>query len=264
MNPSGGLRWHWRAWRQQAAWSPTRQAIAAWLASCQVQSRQLLLLGPSAGWMLPTDWLLRFESITAVDIDPWAARLFALRHGRHLSAAGVRWRYRTQDALATLPNLLAEHAEACVFFDNLLGQLRFHALPGLKLPALRLPALGLQDTEAIEARLQAVTQQLAGREWGSVHDLVSGPVAPKPKIAEIVNSAIFPAVEQGVAGSAVAAGLFPAGAQGPWLDHLTAEVFPAGTAVQRMAWPFSPRYGHVLEAGWVKPQAQVTAGRVES
>ncbi len=262
MNPSGGLRWHWRAWRQQAAWSPTRQAIAAWLASCQVQSRQLLLLGPSAGWMLPTAWLLRFESVTAVDMDPWAARIFALRHGRHLSAAGVRWHYRTQDALATLPALLAEQPEACVFFDNLLGQLRFHA------PR----ALALQDTAALEAKLQTLIEPLAGREWGSLHDLVSGPVARflvteqfgMSQKVEIVNSAIFPAVQACMAGEKVASGLFPVGAKSPWLDHLTGQLFPKGTPVQRMAWPFSRRYSHVLEAGWVKPGAQVTAGRVES
>lgn len=240
MNPSGGLAWHWRAWRRQQDWAPTRAAIAHWLASGTPTNRHLLLLGPSAGWMLPTDWLQRFESVTAVDLDPWARRLFALRHGRRLSAAGVRWRYLTQDALSTLPALLEEHPEACVLFDNLLGQLRFHAG---KLASAA-------DTAAMEARLQALTGLLKGREWGSLHDLVSGPVS---RTLSADESAIFPPVRMSFAGEAVASGLFPVGAQGPWLDHLTAKVLPPGTPVQRMAWRFSADYGHVLEAGWVRP-----------
>ena len=42
------------------------------------------------------------------------------------------------------------------------------------------------------------------------------------------------------------------GVQGAWLDHLTAGVFPPGTAVRHMAWPFSPRYTHWVQAGWVQ------------
>lgn len=254
MNPSGGLSWHWRAWRATqpgAAWAPTCAALARWLENCKPQSRQLLLLGPSAGWMLPTRWLLGFESITAVDIDPWARRLFALRHGRQLTGAGVPWRYLTQDALAHLPALLAERPQAFVFFDNLLGQLRFHA-----------PKASSQaDIQAIEDRLQAVVQHLARREWGSVHDLVSGSVSKslwtdplgKTQKYEIVDSAIFPPAQSCEAGDAVASGLFPAGARNPWLDHLTGSMLPSGTPVQRVAWAFNPAYWHVLEAGWVRP-----------
>lgn len=251
MNPSGGLAWHWRAWREGKAWAPTRAAIADWLASCQPRSRHLLLVGPSAGWMLPTDWLRRFESVTAIDIDPWAKRLFALRHGRQLTAAGVAWRYETQDALANLPALLAEQPQACVLFDNLLGQLRFHVS---KLASAA-------DIAAVEARLQALVGQLAGREWGSLHDLLSGRVGKVlpsagvggAKNIQIVRSAIFPPVQNGVAGAKLASGLIPLGAASPWLDHLTAKVLPPGVPVRRMAWAFRPDYWHVLEAGWVQP-----------
>lgn len=253
MNPSGGLAWHWRAWRATqpgAAWAPTCAALAHWFENCRPQSRQLLLLGPSAGWMLPTRWLLGFDSITAVDIDPWARRLFASRHGRQLTAAGVQWRYLTQDALTVLPALLAELPQACVFFDNLLGQLRFHAPK----------ACGQADTQAVEDWLQTVVKHIAGREWGSVHDLVSGPLSKslfadslgKSQKYEIVGSAILPPVQSCEAGEAVATGLFPVGASNPWLDHLTGRVLPAGTPVQRVAWAFNPAYWHVLEAGWVK------------
>ncbi len=178
----------------------------------------------------------------------------------------MRWRYLTEDALNPLPALLAEHPTACVLFDNLLGQLRFHAG---KLASAA-------DTAAIEARLQALTALLQGREWGSVHDLVSGPVSRflsadslgKPQKFEIVEYVIFPAVSMSLAGEAMASGLFPVEAQGPWLDHLTAKVLPPGTPVQRMAWAFDADYWHVLEAGWVCPpqvlSPQVLPGSADS
>jgi len=130
MNPSGGLQWHFRAWRSRTLWSPSCGQLAAWLAQLQPKSKQLILLGPSAGWMLPSAWLQRFDYIHAIDLDPLAPWLFARRHGAALQAAGVRWQYQSADALTELPRLLQTYPHACVFFDNLLGQLRFHAPSG--------------------------------------------------------------------------------------------------------------------------------------
>jgi hypothetical protein len=247
MNPSGGLRWHWRAWRSRTLWAPTCTDIAAWLAQVQPRSKELILLGPSAGWMLPTDWLLRFERIHAVDIDPWAARFFKYRHGAALQAGGTRWDYQTGDALADLPRLLTVHPQACVLFDNLLGQLRFHA-PRWQDP-LTFTAQQLADVQRL----------LRGREWGSVHDLLSGPAQG------LARGHAFPAARlPGMASTNGAAPsrqldtawLAAAGVQGEWLDHLTEHVFPAGTPVRDIAWAFSPRYWHWLQAGWVTPPAK--------
>ena len=247
MNPSGGLRWHWRAWRSRTLWAPTCTDIAAWLAQVQPRSKELILLGPSAGWMLPTDWLLRFERIHAVDIDPWAARFFKYRHGAALQAGGTRWDYQTGDALADLPRLLTVHPQACVLFDNLLGQLRFHA-PRWQDP-LTFTAQQLADVQRL----------LRGREWGSVHDLLSGPAQG------LARGQAFPAARlPGMASTNGAAPsrqldtawLAAAGVQGEWLDHLTEQVFPAGMPVRDIAWSFSPRYWHWLQAGWVTPPAK--------
>ena len=247
MNPSGGLRWHWRAWRSRTLWAPTCTDIAAWLAQVQPRSKELILLGPSAGWMLPTDWLLRFERIHAVDIDPWAARFFKYRHGAALQAGGTRWDYQTGDALADLPRLLTVHPQACVLFDNLLGQLRFHA-PSWQDP-LTFTAQQLADVQRL----------LRGREWGSVHDLLSGPAQG------LARGQAFPAARLPGTASTNSpaqarqldtAWLSAAGVQGEWLDHLTEQVFPAGTLVRDIAWAFSPRYWHWLQAGWVTPPAK--------
>ena len=245
MNPSGGLRWHWRAWRSVALWSATNGQIADWLANVQPRSKRLLLLGPSAGWMLPTTWLLRFESIHAIDIDPVARFLFGWRHGPALKAAGIRWHYQTGDALAALPRLLTTQPRACVLLDNLLGQLRFHA-PHWQDPVLY-TRLQLADIQRL----------LQGREWGSVHDVLSGPaagLAPEQNFPAVRSSVVLPTAEPQVDVAWLAA----AQPRGEWLDHLTDQVFPTGTPVQNIAWAFSPDYWHWLQAAWVQP---VEAGK---
>lgn len=240
MNPSGGLHWHWRAWRSAALWAPTNAQIACWLAGVQPCSKRLLLLGPSAGWMLPTDWLLRFESIDAMDIDPVAGWLFGLRHGPALKAAGIRWEYQTGDALAALPRLLTAHPRACVLLDNLLGQLRFHT------PSWQDPVVFTSQ------QLAEIKRQLQGREWGSVHDFLSGPAIGLPADQHFPAACSFVA-SQTAERQVDVTWLAAAKPQGNWLDHLTDEVFPAGTPVQDMAWAFSSDYWHWLQAGWVQP-----------
>jgi len=244
MNPSGGLQWHFRAWRSRTLWSPSCGQLAAWLAQLQPKSKQLILLGPSAGWMLPSAWLQRFDYIHAIDLDPLAPWLFARRHGAALQAAGVRWQYQSADALTELPRLLQTYPHACVFFDNLLGQLRFHAPSG-------------QDPQQFVAdHLTQIRRHLQGREWGSVHDLLSGPAKG------LSSGQDFPAACMQISDASPRPApanqpditwLSAARPHGQWLDHLTDAVFPPNTAVQNLAWAFKPRYWHWLQAGWVGP-----------
>lgn len=235
MNPSGGLAWHWRAWRSQARWASASEQIAQWLASVQTRRDELLVLGASAGWMLPMAWLSRFERVHLWDIDPWATRFFARRHGAALRSAGVQWTYHRADALAELPALLQAHPNAAIYFDNLLGQLRFHA-----------PA-GAAGVSQVEQALGALRRALVGREWGSVHDAFSGP-------------ALGPAAEPAAmrrrrrkdgASPTTDPWLLRLLPSGPWLDHLTSAVFPLGTEIHDIAWPFESDYWHWLQAGWV-------------
>ncbi|MEY4663053.1 MAG: hypothetical protein RLZZ239_1526, partial [Pseudomonadota bacterium] len=58
---------------------------------------QLVLMGASAGWMLPTLWLQQFEEIHAWDIDPLAAPLFKWRHARELQRHGTTLQFHTGD-----------------------------------------------------------------------------------------------------------------------------------------------------------------------
>ena len=239
MNLTGGITWHWLAWRSQKRWAATSHAIAQWLQSHAQVSQvnglsdkpTLLLIGASAGWMMSSAWLMQFSRIDTFDIDPLAATLFKWRHGASLKANGVELHCHTHNALDNLPRLLVQHPKACVFFDNLLGQVRF-----------QYPAAQWQQ---VEQRLLQIRLQLKGREWGSVHDRMSGPL-----VNTIEEAAALPVRKAGWTDQQWLTAL---NAQSPWLDHLTHNVFAPGTPTSDLAWNFSPRYRHWLQAGWVKP-----------
>lgn len=239
MNLTGGISWHWLAWRSQARWALTAQAIDQWLLNnAQVVAPEnghekpcLLLIGASAGWMMSSQWLGQFSRVDTYDIDPLAARLFKWRHGAALKAQGIVLQCHTHDALQNLPALLLKYPKACVFFDNVLGQIRFqHAAT---------------DWQVVEKKLEQVKVILKGREWGSLHDRMSGPLN-EPIEANSALPVRHPDWHD-------QRWLTQMDARSPWLDHLTHGVFPAGASVQDFAWNFSPRYRHWLQAAWVRP-----------
>jgi hypothetical protein len=236
MNLTGGLHWHWQAWRSQARWAATCSEIEKWLMAQAVPTEQLLLMGASAGWMMSTPWLARFKHIQAWDIDPLAGPLFKWRHGAALRAKGVVLHYQTGDALTQLPHLLREQPRATVFFDNVLGQIRFQN----------------SNPQQAEKRLASITRALRGRHWGSVHDRMSGPVLGAWPARELPDTRH---TDQGLKNESeeTQAWLGAMDAQSPWLDHLTGSVFPDQTRVTNLAWPMKATYWHWLQAGWVTP-----------
>lgn len=234
MNPSGGLLWHWHAWRSQALWQATCAQISSWLGQIELRSSELFLIGSSAGWMMSSAWLQRFTKVTVWDIDPLAAPLFRWRYGRSLAACGTELVCHTADAISDLGRVIDAQPKACVFFDNVLGQYRFHCT----------------DVDQASEKLSHIVRSLRGREWGSLHDAYSGPVARS------YTEASLPGMQKRIRGSAHAAvadhaWLAELGAKGDWLDHLTEAIFDKGTAVHHIAWPYKPRYCHWLQAGWV-------------
>ena len=233
MSLTGGWQWHWRAWRSQKRWAPAVAQISDWLLAQAMPRRQLVLIGGSAGWMLPTEWLIQFEEVHAWDIDPLAAPLFRWRHGQALKREGTRLNLHTGDGLAQLDELTRTIPTAFFWFDNVLGQLRFTD----------------PSPDAVEQRLNHLQRQLKTVAWGSVHDRMSGPHTPGTH---------FSVARHSVAGLAMEtlerqSWLLQIGAISPWLDHLTEGVLPKGTPVQYTAWPFKPRYAHWLEMGWTGP-----------
>jgi hypothetical protein len=227
LTPSGGLEWHLRAaFRRRRAWAGFRSELAAWLDGWRPAATELLLLGPSAGWCLPDDFLARFRRIDAIDLDPLAPLLFRTLHGRALAAAGATVRFARTDALDGLDGLLARHPDHAVLFANFLGQRRLHR----------------PDLARTEAELAALGARLAGRAWASFHDRLSGravDLAQPPRAVSWVG-VLEPA--------ALAARV---GATGEWLDHLTTRVLPDAAARRVMPWPIRPGRIHWVEAGAV-------------
>ncbi|NBS09411.1 MAG: hypothetical protein EBT49_08280, partial [Betaproteobacteria bacterium] len=197
---TGGLSWHLHAHHSCHDWQPTVQALSAFLAHVNPKRPHLLLIGASAGWMMPTTWLQRFARIDAFDIDPLAGMWFRARHASHLRAHGVALHYHRYDAIAHLPALLAQHPQACVWFDNLLGQLRYR----------------FGDTDAAQERLHQLHHDLRTHPWGSVHDAYSGRVQQNPPP---ITPALTLAFERTDTGVLHAARPF---AQSAWAQHLLA------------------------------------------
>ena len=233
---TGGLNWHLHALSSLKRWEGTLSAIDAFLGHITPRSNQLVLLGGSAGWMMPPAWLQRFRRIDAYDIDPLAPWLFKLRHGKALQARPTEIHFHRSDAIAGLPALLDRHPDAFVWFDNLLGQLRYR----------------LGDEDAAERQLGQLKHVLHGREWGSLHDMYSGPTDEKTQLNRSALALTHPGTPL-LDDAGTQRLLQKLDAQGVWQDHATRVVFPQGTATQWIPWAFRPHYWHWLEAGWVKP-----------
>jgi hypothetical protein len=247
---TGGLNWHLHAAVSQQRWRTTQQVIDRYLARVQPAQRQLLLIGGSAGWMMSSAWLSCFERVDVVDIDPIAPWLFARRHGPALKKASVRWQFHRQDGIAGLPGLLRQFPNAFVWFDNVLGQLRYR----------------LDDEAALERQLGQIQHWLKDRAWGSVHDWLSGPTSSDlpADVATLCEVALHDDISvQGVVQYRVNQRLTSlddlgqtllqrVDAEGIWQDHCTGVVFPAGTSVQMVPWAFRSRYCHWLEMGWIR------------
>jgi deoxyribodipyrimidine photolyase len=163
-----------------------------------------------------------------------AATLFKWNHGKTLRNKGIPLFCHTQDALAVLPQLLDQHPNAVVFFDNLLGQLRFTC----------------NNLDAAEKKLKQVRSDLVGRNWGSLHDRMSGAIEQihtQPRLVSPFHTAGHLKKD-----SEIQAWLNQINAKSPWLDHLTQDVFPDEAEVANITWAFNQTYWHWLQMGWVR------------
>lgn len=236
-DPSGGLRYHWRAQLGQARWAAfrrdLREFMRPWLRAQQKVQRPLLLIGPSAGYTLPWPELRGFSKLHAVEPDPFA-RMLLRKRCQHIeldAGPALGWSgraYRAHD-LHTWFEGYPDHA---LLFCNLLGQLgpAGHALS--------------QDWH------QAFRTELQGRAWLSYHDLASSQAVPDLEYLK----AHWPP-EQGQA-QLLEPGLWQrvyAKAPSPLhvVDHGTAELFGfTRSKVDARAffeWPILPGRWHVIE-----------------
>lgn len=155
LHPSGGLLYHFRAWRwRRSRWLPFHSEVARWLDAWHPDSHHLVLIGPSGGYALNARFLDRFQRITVLEPDALACHLLRKRF------ADFKFEFAESHWL-TQPDgghLLAQrYPDAAFLFCNLLGQ--------------KLVGQGARhDRQAWLAALQTALQQ---REWASWHDLAS-------------------------------------------------------------------------------------------
>jgi hypothetical protein len=184
--------------------------------------------------MMPTAWLSQFDQIDAYDLDPLAQRLFNWRHGPALHKSNTQITHHRQDAIANLPKILATHPQASIWFDNMLGQHLYH----------------IRDQMQVKQDLRALKTTLTGRDWGSVHDLLSGPTQQNAH-TQSVRQHVYPRDIDATYSQDLAQSLQ---AQGIWCDHLTSQVFADHTPTTLIPWEFKPHYWHWLQAGWQAPK----------
>jgi hypothetical protein len=233
VNPAGGLRYHGRALRHRARlWSRFARALACWLEEWEPQAPSLLLVGPSAGYCLPGAWLGRFAAIDVLEPDPLARLLLA----RRFPSLRGRLRFHAGDYLAPGADgfsverpgaLAAAFREHAILFCNVLGQLLVLYPEAVESPSF--------------ARWKAaLAGAVAGREWASFHDRLSGPLAPG--LPELGATA-------GAMSDGELVERFYAGASGPaeLETHLTAGMFPAGPR-RYLAWEVTPGWFQLIEA----------------
>jgi hypothetical protein len=221
--PSGGLRWHLRAWRHRRIHDPFRHDIGRFLQSWDHGSKELLVVGPSAGWFLPQSFLLRFSRLVLIDLDTSAPIFFRLRHGRALRQCRVDTDWIQEDFVECLPRLLAVSRDPAVLFCNVLGQ------------------LALERTDA-EARLAELPALLTEHRWASFHDRFSARVPVEAPPGEQAFTSHIP-----MDGDM----LQKLGYSGEWCDHGTGGILPAGSLKCYLPWRIDPRRLHWIEAGKV-------------
>ena len=221
--PSGGLAWHWRAWRGAQRHRPFRLAVESWLAGWSPPCARLILVGPSAGWTLPGAWLSQFQEILAIDLDPLARWFFALNH----STGQTELRWLRGDLVTELPRRLADWPDAAVLFCNVLGQL----------------AVEREDHEAVLAELPGMLQR---HHWASFHDCYTSDVS-----LHEFKSLVPLSLQRRMS----ADDLQRLGLSGEWRDHGTGQLFPAEHSRAYFPWWILEDKLHWIEAATMTPQS---------
>jgi hypothetical protein len=238
VNEAGGLNYHFLAWRfRKTLWRGFHHQVHATLAAWAPQEQELVIVGPSAGWNLPEDFLARFERVIAIEPDPLARWLLRRRFPR------VRWQMDATDYFTphgallwsdNLSRLFARYPTQAILFSEFLGQLF-----GLYTDALA----EVQEGQVVESAAfvqwkVGLRAHLATRSYCTIHDRWVSSVAPRP-----VPPAPWPFSPDGPPP--------PALWRDPQVafDPLTAALTP-DTPQRLLLWQRLPARWHVMAAVW--------------
>jgi hypothetical protein len=224
--PSGGLLYHLRALRSRTRWRGFCESLEKWLFAWRKPGGILVLIGPSGGYTLPSDWLRGFSKIYAYDIDPLAGWFFRLRH------PGLEVEFQQADVFSrngilstvAIESLVRRHSEAGFLFCNVLGQLPLEHR--------------LADGE-LDQFLRRLRKALGEHAWASYHDLFTvEPLAPGSQ--NNVASAFLGGadIRSGVAGIE----------RLEITDHALGGEWSDGLNRSRLVWPLTSKSLHLIEA----------------
>jgi hypothetical protein len=219
---TGGLVYHWRALRfRKNEWAPFRQKVSTFLDAWNPPEKELLILGPSGGHTLPSDFLERFDQVTLSDPDPLARIVFRRNH------FDVKTKWLKEDLIfkdgiyapTLLQTYLTQHPKTAVLFSNMLGQL----------------GLVHSDLEALKNWFEALKPTLDQHSWASYHDLFSldaGSNFPREIKGDVTKSLWDWASKRGLPVEIV--------------DHGTSELFSNPPAPEAFVWHLSRRRVHIV------------------
>ena len=238
MNPSGGLVYHYSAFRHRKfTWKNYRENVESWLLSWPQRQGSLLLIGPSAGYSLSSLFLSQYEEVTAIDPDPMAQYLFKKNH----SLKNLNWQRR--DAFNS-PNLkwnpeglqktLDDFPNHNILFCNVLGQL-----------PLIFPEL--THSHVWSAWQKSFQAALKGRKWASYHDLYSFPMKFRHLDLDIIKKWERDQDTEDTQYLEKLLAHLPRTKSWSIADHCTKNLFPIGRR-RLFAWQRLPNALHIVEA----------------
>lgn len=248
-NAAGGLPYHLLALRHRKhLWTAYRLRVGEVLAQWSPPQRDLLVVGPSAGWLLPSSFLEQFQIVYAVEPDPVARWLLRRRFPR------VAWQMVTEDYFTpagrhlwrdNLARLFDDFPTQAILFSDFLGQLW-----GLYPDAVARAFNGQPvETAAFTAWKRALCAHLAGRSWCSTHDRLV--TSHRPGVEHLAAAHALSLADLAAALNAAPESI---------ADALTEGIVPAG-ARQYAIWQRKPDHWHAMEMAWAVDSADHPGGR---
>jgi hypothetical protein len=210
-----------KALRYGSGWEFTRYQIKTTLESFLNAHRELILIGPSAGYLLPK---LSEHTGVRIDFDVTSQPLFFLRHGANFKTIRKDLFPGGELDCDFLRSILRSHPKAGILFCNILGQ-------------MPLQYFGCFSND----NWKNLNDMVMGRSFASIHDRMSGPAQVGLDLEKICDFQNKPSLDQLATEFKLS---------GEWVDHETSSLFEGACQFRYVLWPISKKRTHLLEISY--------------